>query len=120
MDLNSHPGLLYVAATLLPLLSFLILLLAGAVRSASRPRPGQPSSPLYELLGSGRPMKIGAYLATAAIAGSFLLSLAGFVKFTADQHQAEACAEALELPAAPGIAERWSGQWTWASLQFSK
>jgi NADH-quinone oxidoreductase subunit L len=120
MDLNSHPGLLYVGATLLPLLSFLILLLAGAVRSASRPRPGQAPSPLYELLGSGRPLKAGAYLATAAIAGSFLLSLAGFVKFTADQQHAEAAAEGVESPAAHEMAERWSGQWTWASLQYSK
>src|SRR5262245_60018230 len=120
MDLNSHPGLLYVAATLLPLLSFLILPLVGAVRSASRPRPGQTPSPLYELLGSGRPMKAGAYLATAAIAGSFLLSLAGFVKFTADQRHNETGAEAVESPAAREMADRWSGQWTWASLQFSK
>src|SRR5262249_47625243 len=117
MDLNSRPGLLYVAATFLPLLSFLILLLAGGVRPASRPRPGQTPSPLYELLGSGRPMKAGAYLATAAIAGSFLLSLAGFIKFTADQHHAEASAEGIESPLAHEVTDHWSGQWTWASLQ---
>ena len=34
-----NPGLLYVAATLLPLASFVLLLAAGAIRAAARPYP---------------------------------------------------------------------------------
>ncbi len=32
-----HPGLLFVVATLLPIVSFVLLLLAGAVRAFLRP-----------------------------------------------------------------------------------
>ena len=51
-----HPGLLYVAATLLPLASFVLLLLAGALRLAARPYRDTPlGSALFQMLGGDRP-----------------------------------------------------------------
>ena len=41
-DLRDHPGLLFVAATLLPLLSFVLLLLAGGL-ARHFARPGNPA-----------------------------------------------------------------------------
>src|SRR5262245_34954947 len=57
----SQPGLLYVAATLLPLLSFLLLFAGGR-----------------------RWGKAGAYVATAAIGGACVLSVIGFVLFLSE------------------------------------
>src|SRR2546430_5708796 len=81
--LEQQPGLLYVAATLLPLLSFLILLLTGTVRNWARAT--WPDAP-YWLEGGRPPGKLAAYVATGAIGLAFLLSLAGFFLYQAD-HQ---------------------------------
>jgi NADH-quinone oxidoreductase subunit L len=85
--LENNPGLLYVAATLLPLASFLILLLIGGLRNAFRPyrSSGGVGATLFHVFGGDQPMRIGAYVATAAIAGSFLLSAAGLVWFLKDR-----------------------------------
>ena len=56
-----NPGALYIAATLLPLASFLVLFLGGR-----------------------RMRQYGAYIAIAAIAGACLLSLTGFIWFVVD------------------------------------
>lgn len=66
-------GMLYVAATLLPLASFVILFLGGR-----------------------RWGKIGAYIATAAIFGAFLLSLTGLITYLslAETHRHETHAAA--------------------------
>src|SRR5947209_19088641 len=87
-----HPGLLYVAATLLPLAAFLLLLLAGGLRAALRPARDQGGlgASLYRLLGGDTPTRAGAYVATAAIAAAFVLSLTGFIlhaRDTADHGQ---------------------------------
>src|SRR5438552_2821406 len=81
-----NPGLLYVAATLLPLASFVLLLLAGALRSVARPYRDQGGigASLYETMGGDRPQRTGAYVATAAIGLAFLLSLVGFIYFVKD------------------------------------
>src|SRR5262245_22329867 len=80
-DLEHHPGRLYIAVTLLPLLSFFILLLAGALRAAARPYRDQDGfgATLFRLLGGDTPGRAGAYVATAAIGLAFLLSLTGFI-----------------------------------------
>ncbi len=81
-DVQHHPGLLFVWATLLPLISFTFLLIAAAVRAYFRPsqetdgqvvtRPAWP-----------------AYVATAAIGGAFLLCLAGSILFFRDHAEAK-------------------------------
>src|SRR5688572_25989960 len=70
MDLKEHPGLLFVAATLSPLASFLILFLAGGVRWALRP---------FGYFADYRPSPIGSYIATGGIGLAFVFSLIGFV-----------------------------------------
>jgi NADH-quinone oxidoreductase subunit L len=128
-DLRDHPGLLYVAATLLPLLSFVLLLLVGGLRAflgSSR----QSGAGLYELLGGDRPTRAGAYVATGAIGAAFVLCLVGFILFTSDYNRTfEDTGHATsEVPreshanshAAPDIrssiqfANRWSARTNWA------
>src|SRR5438094_90992 len=81
-----HPGLLYVAATLLSLVAVLLLFLAGGLRAALRPvrDQGGLGASLYRLLGGDTPTPVGAYVATAAIAGAFVLSLTGFILHAQD------------------------------------
>jgi NADH-quinone oxidoreductase subunit L len=103
-DLTTQPGLLYVAATLLPLLSFTILLLCGAVRWL----PGQTA---------GRtPARWPAYVATAAIALSCVLSVTGFVLYASEHAHHGATSAGEDRPAAaPGEAPlRWEGRLNWA------
>jgi NADH-quinone oxidoreductase subunit L len=119
--LGEHPGLLFVAATLLPLASFVLLLLAGAVRWAARPHRDTPlGGAIYSALGGDVPARWPAYVATGAIAGAFVLSVVGFVYFLqhhpihwVGEHQAEShsAGEGHEhSPAAHG----WEGSINWA------
>jgi NADH-quinone oxidoreductase subunit L len=118
--LQESPGLLFVVATLLPLASFVALLLTGGLRAWARSwRPDQP-----DWLEGGRPPGRGAaVVATGAIALSFVLSLTGFVLYHNDYartHSAEKKhAAAAERPAEVTAAEaefeaRWSGRFNWA------
>jgi NADH-quinone oxidoreductase subunit L len=132
-DLLEHPGLLYVAATLLPVASFVLLLLAGGLRATLRPRPeGGGGGSLYELLGGDRPVRAGAYVATGAIGLAFVLSLIGFVWFSQDyaalhqEHHAEHAAATDHGEAAAAghdqdadklreqFESRWKGSVSWA------
>jgi NADH-quinone oxidoreductase subunit L len=99
-----HPGLIYVVATLLPLVSFFLLLLVGGLRWALRPvRETSIGQPLYQWLGSDTPGRGGAYLATGAMALAFLLSLIGFIQYTSAQdHEQEV--------------EGWAGHLDWAQI----
>ena len=126
-DFNAHPGHLYVVATLLPILAFLLILLGKGLRTAlwSCRDAGGTCEALYRILGGERPSPVAAYLATAAIAGAFALSLAGFILFSQDHdaHDAHAAAghkhdhkdeDEKEEPAhAPS---KWQGSITWASV----
>ena len=73
---SEQPGLLFVAATLLPLASFVIQLLLGGtrnyLRSLRKPEPDAP--PTGDALGM-----TSAYIATGAMFLAFLLSLTGFI-----------------------------------------
>lgn len=143
-DFHAHPGYWFVWATLLPLASFLFLLVVGGVRNFLR---------LYQDA-SGRPKPPPAwpaYVATAAIAGAFVLCLIGAVQFFADHqghdghdaHTAPAAAHAGDhaderkdadhkddKAAAPddhdhaGSAHaddgRWSASWTWLYTTTSR
>ena len=77
---QDRPGLIYVVATLLPLLSFVVLLVAGGVRNFLRFGRGP----------AGLPGRIGAHVATAAIALAFVCSLIGFIGYhTEHEHLQE-------------------------------
>jgi NADH-quinone oxidoreductase subunit L len=87
-DLNAQPGLLFVLATLLPLASFTLLLLLGAVRWAMRPYAKDNANvrTIFEALGGSVPGPGPAYFATAAIFLAFLCCITGFVLFLNDAH----------------------------------
>jgi NADH-quinone oxidoreductase subunit L len=76
--LRDHPGYLFVAATLLPLLSFLLILLAcGAWALARRYQNSEIGERIYELFGGDKGGRGAAYVATAAIGVACLFSVAG-------------------------------------------
>ncbi|HZV07486.1 MAG TPA: NADH-quinone oxidoreductase subunit L [Gemmataceae bacterium] len=83
---GEHPGWYFVAATLVPLLSFVLILLAAAMWCATRPFRTTPAgAALFKLFGGEERGPIPAYVATGAIALAFVFSLIGFIKFTAQQ-----------------------------------
>ena len=86
----AHPGLWFVAATLLPLVSVVILLLAGGLRNALRRSKDSEGfdGALFHLLGGEVTGRVPAYIATAAIALAFVCSLVGFVIFLSEDHHA--------------------------------
>src|SRR5438876_12152507 len=82
-----EPGLLYVAATLIPLASFVAILLAGGFKNLGRTYRAQGwGNSLYWLLGGDQPGRTGAYVATGAIALSAVLSFIGLVRFLGEHH----------------------------------
>jgi NADH-quinone oxidoreductase subunit L len=82
-ELLEKPGLLFVAATLLPIASFALLALAGALRWAMRPyvKDSPSCASMFEALGGEVTGRGPAYVALGAIALAFVCSLAGFVIF---------------------------------------
>src|SRR3954449_4352978 len=85
-EFREHPGLIYVVATLVPLASFLLLLLAGASRAALRANKcGGLCDAIYGGLGGDTPRKVGAYIATAAIGISCVLCLIGFIHYASER-----------------------------------
>src|SRR5262245_22884228 len=85
-----HPGFLFVIATLLPLASFVFLLLVFALRSALRPsREGSTGAALYEALGGDTPQRWPALVATMAIGVAFVFSLIGFVWYSIERPRIE-------------------------------
>jgi NADH-quinone oxidoreductase subunit L len=91
-DFGEHPGHLYVVGTLLPLASFLLLLLAGGLRMALRPYRESDGfrASLFQGLGGDNP-KWPAYVATAAIGIACVLAVIGFVRLVGEhaEHEAE-------------------------------
>ena len=85
-DFADKPGLLYVLATLLPVASFTILLLWGALRWALRPYATDNATVdgIFQAIGGEVPGRAPAYVATAAIFLSFCCALIGFVTFLGD------------------------------------
>src|SRR5215469_216752 len=115
----AHPGLLYVAATLLPLASFFLLLTVGGIRFFARRYSDTPlGNTVFQALGGDTPRKFGAYIATGAMGLAFILSLIGFIAFRMEhgspqEHHAASGSEAGEVEHAPVPA--WDGSTTWAS-----
>jgi NADH-quinone oxidoreductase subunit L len=126
-DFSQYPGHLYVVATLLPLASFVLLLLAGGLRAYLRRfrEVGGPGEALYRLLGGDAPGRGAAYVATGAMALAFVCVLVGYVQYVPDQqylhglHEEHAGghnehAEQEIKEAEKEHALRWTGQVTWA------
>src|SRR5262245_43104408 len=83
-ELQEHPGLWFVAATLMPAASFAFLLLAGGLRWALRPvRESGVGQSAYQALGGDRPGPSAAYVATGAMVLAFLCSLIGGIQYLA-------------------------------------
>jgi len=97
-DFGEHPGLLFVAATLLPLAAFTLLLLAGAARSFLRSRrtEGGLSDQVYQLLGGEVTGRGPAWVATAAITVACVLCIVGFVMFLSEHGAMHAKVDANE------------------------
>jgi NADH-quinone oxidoreductase subunit L len=100
MDFASNPGLIFVVATLLPLASFVFILLANALRAALRPSPeGSVGAQLYQAMGGNRPWIWPAWVATGAIGLAFVCTATGFVWYlndSAQHHELEQEAEGLK------------------------
>src|SRR5262245_57445090 len=81
------PGRLYVVGTLLPLAAFVLLLVAGGIRSLCRPfrQEGGFASSVYWLCGGDTPLKTGAYVATASMFLAAVIGVAGLVMFLKDE-----------------------------------
>ncbi|HEY3790047.1 MAG TPA: NADH-quinone oxidoreductase subunit L, partial [Urbifossiella sp.] len=106
---ETNPGRLYVVATLLPVAVFALLLLAGGLRALCRPYrqvPGLASS-LYWLCGGDRPLRTGAYLATAAMAVSAAMAITGLIAFL---HDADRQLQPEQMAA------RWSERMDWVRI----
>jgi NADH-quinone oxidoreductase subunit L len=89
-EFGERPGLFFVAATLVPLLSFVLILLASAAWCAVRPFRDTPAgAALFNFFGGEERGRTPAYLATGAIALAFVFSLIGFIRFTANQSEFE-------------------------------
>jgi NADH-quinone oxidoreductase subunit L len=82
---SENPGLWFLYATLLPLASFVLLLLAGGLRQYAR----SANRGLYAALGGDTPGRGAAYVATAAIGLGFVLSAIGAVQFSGDFQKKE-------------------------------
>ncbi len=117
-DFGEHPGLFFVWATILPLASFVLLLVVSGIRAYIRPyleaRTGEVVTP----------PRWPALVATGAIAGAFVFCLIGAVTFFQDQgtsHAALAPEHGEHHLAAAhdaGESSRWNGHFTWLSLSI--
>jgi NADH-quinone oxidoreductase subunit L len=103
--LPEQPGLLFVAAALLPLAAFALLLLAACAAALLRPyREADAVAPAYRLLGGDAPGRTPAYVALAAAAGSLLLALSGAALFALDQSELRDRETAAAAPAEEELA----------------
>src|ERR1700722_723846 len=114
-----NPGMLYVVATLLPLASFVILLLLGGVRNAARPyKQSGIGQKIFWAMGGDMPSKIGAYVATGAIGLSCVLCLIGLVWFLNTHPLGHEEGAAAHAEAASGA--EWVGRVTFARVGMFK
>lgn len=105
--LSESPGLLFVVATLIPLASFVILLLAGAKRAYLRQHKDNPTCKFFfELLGGEVTGRGPAYVALGAIALSCVLCVIGFVTYLSDTSHVHHERAALEEKIADKAKER--------------
>ncbi|HEY7426125.1 MAG TPA: NADH-quinone oxidoreductase subunit L [Gemmataceae bacterium] len=85
-----QPGFYFVVATLVPLVSFVLILLASAAWCAIRPFRDTPAgAALFNLFGGEERGRTPAYIATGAIALAFVFSLTGFISYSREQSDIE-------------------------------
>src|SRR6476620_2147227 len=97
MDFANHPGQLFVVATLLPLASFLFLLVCFAIRSALRSaKEGTSGATIYQALGGDVPPKWPAWVATAAIGLACAFCVIGAVRYLGGYQEMEQSLHNLE------------------------
>jgi NADH-quinone oxidoreductase subunit L len=103
---ETNPGRLYVVATLLPLAAFLVLLIAGGVRSLCRPfrRSGGIAESMYWVFGGDKPLKTGAYFATIFMAIAAALGIGGLAWHLSDPSEG------------PIRAGRWAERIDWVTI----
>src|SRR5229473_1788082 len=104
-ELGEHPGLWFVAATVMPAASFVMLLLAGGVHWMLRPAresAAGESSNERPKVDRGR---IAAYVATGAMALAFLCSLIGAIQFFGQSGHGGG-----------EHAEMWAGNFDWTRI----
>ena len=104
-SLSDTPGRWYVVATLLPLAAFVVLLAAGALRALCRGAKGGIGARVFKLLGGDKPLKMGAYFATAVMAASAVISVYTLVTFLGD----------AKLPPEK-LAARWAERTDWVRI----
>jgi NADH-quinone oxidoreductase subunit L len=110
------PGLLFVVATLVPLASFVLLLIWGGLRWVLRPYAEQrdpgPAAPIFHALGGYGGGRAPAIVATVAIALAFILCATGFVLFYVEDHEFESTHKKLhsEISQLEGMAKANPGQ----------
>src|SRR4051794_40638604 len=88
---GDSPGLWFVHATLVPLASFVLLLLVGGLRWYARSvRTSPAGGALFQMLGGDTPRRGAAFVATGAIGLAFLCSVIGAFRYSSDFHRKEA------------------------------
>jgi NADH-quinone oxidoreductase subunit L len=98
--LEQYPGYLFVAATLIPLASFVLIFLGfGVCAVVRRYRDTPAGEALYNLLTPDVPSRVPAYVALGAIALAFVCSLTGFVLYNADHSRYETSISGAERQA---------------------
>lgn len=140
MSFEKHPGLIFVVATFLPLVSFAFLLIINGIRSAFRNSDEKSlGGSVYKALGGDDPKRWPAFVATGAIAAAFVCCLIGFIWFVQDpanqHHEEHADHEKTEHKEGEhkegehkegehqegeeehhDAAHRWSGHFNWITL----
>ena len=106
--LLASPGRMYVVAMFLPLAAFALLLTAGGVRALCRPARESSAGArfCYFLLGGHRPLRLGAILATLAMALATVFALIGLSTYLRDASHLSP----LE------VEHRWAERMTWAAI----
>ena len=106
LGFEANPGRLYVVATLLPLGAFVLLLVGGGVRAVCRPFRKQHgfAGSMYWVFGGDKPLKTGAYLATACMALAAIIAVIGLVVFLTDTTEGTSAAT------------RWAERTDWVRL----
>jgi NADH-quinone oxidoreductase subunit L len=99
---QERPGLLFVAATLLPLAAFTLLLIAGGLRNFLRAyKNNEIGGNLFNLLGGEVTGRGPAYVGLGAIVLAFFLSFSGFCWYLGEyselQHQIHETNEKIEV-----------------------
>lgn len=102
-----QPGLFFVIATLLPLLSFTLLLILAAVRWTLRPyaKSNRTINEVFQALGGEVTGRGPAFIALGAIALAFVCSAVGFVHYYIEAHDLHEARHHVEQSIAAGKAK---------------